>query len=118
MQLKAQIEGKGGEYSTNFQLILFGHKNWATINDCPTIITPAEINEYLEAKMMEDDMAELDRIGQLWIDSISHKYIKKKMEKVTAAIEKWTSENLSELPSDKSEFHEKNIIATPLPTSS
>ena len=77
MQLKAQLEGKGGEYSTNFQLIMYGHKNWATINDVPCIITPQEVNEFLEAKLLEDDMEELNRIGALWIDSISHKYIKK-----------------------------------------
>jgi hypothetical protein len=118
MQLKAQLEGKAGDYSTNFQLIMFGHKNWATINDAPCIVTAAEINEHLELKMMEEDMDELNRIGTLWMDSISHKYIKKKVAKITDQIEKWTLESSSELLLDKSESHEKNIIHTPLPTSS
>lgn len=118
MQLRAQIEGKSGEYSTNVQLILFGHKNWATNNDAPAIITAAEIAAHVEAKMMEDDMDEFNRIGDIWMESISHKYIKKKVAQATAATEKWISENSKGLPSDKSEFHEKNIIVTPLPTSS
>lgn len=118
MQLKAQLEGKAGEYSTNFQLIMYGHKNWATINDAPCIITAPEVNEHLELKMMEDDMEELNRIGTLWMDSVSHKYIKKKVAKITEMTEKLISENTSELPSGKSESHEKNIIVTPLPTSS
>ena len=118
MQIKAQLEGKAGEYSTNFQLIMYGHKNWATINDAPCIVTAAEINEHLEAKMMEDDMEELNRIGTLWIESVSHKYIKKKVAKITEMTEKRILESSKELPSVKLESHEKNIIVTPLPTSS
>ncbi len=118
-QLKAQLEGKSGNYSTNFQLILFGHKNWCTINDSPMLTDAQEVNTFLEELYMNDgDTSELEKINAVWIDSISHKSIKKKVVEIQKATEKLISENSNGLPSAKSDLTEKSIIDSPLPTSS